>query len=89
MTSQLFLFSKDGGDVRCLITNHDTPPYSLYLDQQQDKLYVGTWGHSGHVVVYDYYKLLGENKPVKYNKVKSGEKGGIIYTMTRLGIKYD
>ena len=84
---QLLLFNKDGGDVRCLVKDKITSPYSLYLDQQQDKLYVGTWTDPGQVVVYDYYKLLGENKPVKYNKVKSIENDGIIYTTTRLGIK--
>ena len=85
--NQLLLFSKDGGDVRCLVKDKITSPQSLYLDQQQDKLYVGTWIDPGHVVVYDYYKLLGENKPIKSNKVKSVENGGIIYTTTRLGIK--
>ena len=85
--NQLLLFSKDGGDVRCLVKDKITSPWSLYLDQQQDKLYVGSWTDPGHVVVYDYYKLLGENKPIKSNKVKSVENDGIIYTTTRLGIK--
>ena len=87
--NQLLLFSKDGGDVRCLVKDKITSPHSLYLDQQQDKLYVGTYTIPGHVVVYDYYKLLGENKPIKSNKVKSVENDGIIYTTTRLGIKSD
>ena len=85
--NQLLLFSKDGGDVRCLVKDKITSPRSLYLDQQQDKLYVGTCTSPGHVVVYDYYKLLGENKPIKSNKVKSVENDGIIYITTRLGIK--
>ena len=59
--NQMLLFSKSGGDVRCLVKDQITQPYSLYLDQQQDKLYVGTWSDS-HVVVYDYYKLLGEKQ---------------------------
>ena len=84
--NQLLLFNKDGGDVRCLVKDKITQPYSLYLDQQQDKLYVGTW-HGRQVVVYDYYTLLGENKPVKYNKVKSRENDEMFYTTTRLGIK--
>ena len=46
-------------------------PFSLFLDKKQGKLYVGT---PHEVVVYDYYKLLGEERPVRYN-------------MTRLGIK--
>ena len=84
--NQLLLFSNDGWDVRCLAKDKVNQPYSSYLDQQQDKLYVGAW--SGHqVVVYDYYKLLGENKLVKHNKVKSGGNDGIIYTTTRLGIR--
>ena len=85
--NQLLLFSKDGGNVRCLVKDKITKPYSLYLDQQQDKLYVGTSTNPGHVLVYDYYKLMGEKKPVKYNKVKSVESDNIIYTSTRLGIK--
>ena len=84
--NQLLLFSKDGGDVRCLAKDKIISPLSLFLDQQQDKLYVGTW--RDHVVVYDYYKLLGENKPVKYSETKSVENGGIIYTTTKLGIKF-
>ena len=70
--NQLLLFSKDEGDVRCLVKDKITQPYSLYLDQQQDKLYVGTG--SRQVVVYDYYVLVEEKQPIKYN-------------MTRLGIK--
>ena len=85
--NQLLLFSNDGGDVRCLIKDKINQPYSLYLDQQQDKLYVGTWS-GRQVVVYDYYKLLGENKPVKHKKIKLQQNDGIIYTTTRLGIKY-
>ena len=85
--NQLLLFSKDGGDVRCLVKDKITSPYSLYLDQQQDKLYVGTDTNPGQVVVYDYYKLLGENKPIKSNKMKSVENDGIIYITTRLDIK--
>ena len=84
---QLLLFSKDGGNVRCLLKNKINSPYSLYLDQQQDKLYVGTWSHPGLVLVYDYYKLLGENKPIKYSNVKVGGNDGIIYNTIRLGIK--
>ena len=80
--NQLLLFSKGGGEV---IKDKITKPYSLYLDQEQGKLYVGTWD-SGQVVVYDYEKLLAENKPVKYSKVP-GENDGIIYTTIRLGIK--
>ena len=41
--NQLLLFSKDGGDVRCVVKDKITLPSSLYLDEQQDKLYVGTW----------------------------------------------
>ena len=85
--NQLLLFSKDGGDVRCVVKETTTKPYSLHLDQQQDKLYVGTWIVPGHVVVYDYYKLLGENEPVKYNKIPGENDDGIIYTTVRLGIK--
>ena len=70
--NQLLLFSKDGGDVRCLVKDNISEPHSLYLDQQQDKLYVGTWG--GQVVVYDYCMLLGENYPIKYNIIKLGIK---------------
>ena len=66
--NRLLLFSKDGGDVRCLVEDKITQPYSLYLDQQQDKLYVGTY--NGHVVVYDYYVLLGEQLSIKYNMTK-------------------
>ena len=68
--NQLLLFSKDGGDVRCLVKHKITEPYSIYLDQQQDKLYVGTW--DGQVVVYDYYMLLGETRPIKYNLTRLG-----------------
>ena len=68
--NQLLLFSKYGGDVRCLVKNKVISPYSLYLDQQQDKLYVGTWG--GQVVVYDYYMLLGEKRGIKYNITSMG-----------------
>ena len=63
--NQLLLFSKDGGDVRCLLKDQITSPSSLYLDQQQHKLYVGTWDGQD-VVVYDYYMLLGEKYPIKY-----------------------
>ena len=62
--NQLLLFGKDGGNVRCLVKDKINHPYSLFLDQQQNKLYVGTWG--GEVVIYDYYMLLGEKHPVKY-----------------------
>ena len=65
--NQLLLFSKDGGDVRCLVKDKITKPYSLYLDQQQDKLYVGT--DNGEVVVYDYCMLLGD-KHIKYNVIQ-------------------
>ena len=68
--NQLLLFSKDGGDVRCLVKDKITHPVSLYLDQQQDKLYVGTY--SDQVVVYDYYVLVGEKQPIKYNMTKLG-----------------
>ena len=70
--NQLLLFSKDGADVRCLVEDKITQPYSLYLDQQQDKLYVGTY--NGQVVVYDYYVLVGEKQPIKYNMTKLGIK---------------
>ena len=40
--NKLLLFSNDGGDVRCVIEDKITKPYSLYLDHQQDQLYVGT-----------------------------------------------
>ena len=63
--NQLLLFSKDGGDVRCLVKDKITSPLSLYLNQQQDKLYVGTY--EGQVVVYDYYTLLGGQQSIKYN----------------------
>ena len=66
--NRLLLFSKDGGDVRCLV--NITKPYSLYIDQQQNNLYVGTWG--GHVMAYDYYMLLGEKQRVKYNLTRLG-----------------
>ena len=70
--NQLLLFIKDGSDVRCLVKDKITKPHTLYLDQQQDKLYVGTG--DGQVVVYDYYMLVGKKHPIKYN-------------MTRLSIK--
>ena len=66
--NQLLLFSKDGGDVRCVVKDQITKPRSLYLDQQQDKLYVGTF--SDQVVVYDYYMLIGEKHLIKYNIIK-------------------
>ena len=68
--NQLLLFNRDGGDVRCLVKDKITSPYSLYLDQQQGKLYVGT--DIGQVVVYDYYTLLGEKHSVKYNITRMG-----------------
>ena len=69
--NQLLLFSKDGGDVRCLIKI--TKPYSLYLDLQQNKLCVGTL--TDQVVVYDYDMLLGEDTyAIKYNLIRLGIK---------------
>ena len=62
--NQLLLFSQDGGNVRCLIKEKIEGPYSLFLDHQQNKLYVGT--NNGKVVIYDYYMLLGEKHPAKY-----------------------
>ena len=62
--NQLLLFSRDGGDVRCLAKNKISEPYSLFLDHQSSKLYVGTDG--GEVVIYDYYTLVGEQPTVKY-----------------------
>ena len=81
--NQLLLFNKYGGKVRCLIKGKITRPFSLYLDQRHDKLYVGTF--NGEVVVYDYYMLLGEEKPVKY-KEKQREKDDIKYSLAILGI---
>ena len=69
---QLLLFSKDGSNVRCLVKDKISEPHSLYLDQQQDKLYVGTW--SGQMMVYDYYMLLGEKHSIKYNITRMGIK---------------
>ena len=54
--NQVLLFSQTGGGVICLVKDKITKPYSLYLDQHQDKLYVGTY--EGQVVVYDYCMLL-------------------------------
>ena len=68
--NQLLLFSKDGGDVRCLCKDKIIKPVSLYLDQQQDKLYVGTY--EGQLVVYDYYMLLGGEHYIKYNITNLG-----------------
>ena len=62
--NQLLLFSRDGESVRCLVKDKIMKPYSLFLDRQQKKLYVGT--EKGEVVIYDYYMLLGEKHPVKY-----------------------
>ena len=62
--NQLLLFSRDGESVRCLVKEKIMEPYSLFLDRQQNKLYVGT--QEGEVVIYDYYMLLGEQHPVKY-----------------------
>ena len=62
--NQLLLFSEDGGNIRCLIKDQIRKPYSLFLDHQLNKLYVGT--EKGEVVIYDYYMLLGEKHPVKY-----------------------
>ena len=61
---KLFLCSRDGGNVRCLIKDKIINPYGLFLDQKQNKLYVGTYDYQ--VVIYDYYMLLGEKHPVKY-----------------------
>ena len=74
--NKLLLFSNDGGDVRSVIEDKITKPYSLYLDHQQDQLYVGTW--SGQVVVYDYYVLLGEKHNIKYNTTKLGIKSILL-----------
>ena len=54
--NQLLLFSKDGGDVICLVKDKIIKPVSLFLDQQHGKLYVGTC--DGQVVIYAYYILL-------------------------------
>ena len=62
--NKLLLFSQNGEDVRCLVKDTIIYPSSLFLDQQQNKLYVGT--DNGEVVIYDYYMLLGEKHPVKY-----------------------
>ena len=68
--NQLLLFSKDGGDVRCLAKDKIARPHSLYLDHQQGLLYVGING----VVVFDYYMLLGQKRPIKYHITKLGLK---------------
>ena len=62
--NQLLLFSQNGENVRCLVKDTIIDPLSLFLDQQQNKLYVGA--NHGEVVIYDYYMLLGEKHSVKY-----------------------
>ena len=70
---KLYLFIRDRHDVKCQYIGGIIKPWSLYLDEQQGKLYVGAaW--IGQVVVYDYYMLLGDARDIQYN-------------MTRLGIK--
>ena len=68
--NQLLLFSKDGRDVKCLVKDEISQPFCLYLDQQQDKLYVGTC--DGRVMVYEYYMLLGKQRPLRYSQPRLG-----------------
>ena len=62
--NKLLLFSQNGENVRCLVKDTIIDPLSLFLDQQQNKLYFGA--DNGEVVIYDYYMLLGEKHSVKY-----------------------
>ena len=76
--NQLLLLSTDGGDVRCLVKDKISRPYSMYLDHDEMKLYVVTT--SGEVVVYDYYKLLGETRPDNSETLR--------YITTNLSLRY-
>ena len=76
--NQLLLFSTNGGDVRCLVKDKISRPYGMYLDHDEMKLYVGTI--SGEVVVYDYYKLLGETRPDNSKTLR--------YITTNLSLRY-
>ena len=67
--NRLLLFSKNGdNNVRCLVKNKIIKPYCLYLDEQNDKLYVGT--SEGQVVVYEYYMFVRGDHNIKYNITK-------------------
>ena len=57
-SNQLLLFSEDG--VQSLARDTLVKPYNMYYDHETDKLYVITF--CGKVIVYDYYKLLGEKR---------------------------
>ena len=77
---QLLLFSKDGDDMRCLITDKISKIYCVHIDHcdTEVKLYVGSL--NGEVVIYDYYKLLGETRPANSEKLK--------YITTNLSLRY-
>ena len=62
--NKLLYFSQDGENVRCLVKDKIIKPYSLFLDHQHNKLYVGTW--DGEVVIYDYHMLPGAKLVKKY-----------------------
>ena len=65
MSNQLLLFSQEMHNIICsVLKDNIASPYSLYLDANEVNLYVGTLG--GEVLVYNYYKLLGEQRSVKY-----------------------
>ena len=54
--------------MRCLVKDKVSRPYGMYLDHDEMRLYVAAV--SGEVVVYDYYKLLGETRPDHSEKLK-------------------
>ena len=68
--NQLLLCSNDGESIKCLAKNKIIEPCGIFLDSEHDKLYVASY--DGKIMKYDYYKLIGEERSVKYLTVVLG-----------------